>query len=1304
MKNFRIWTSITLIILLVFSLFPGFAGNHSITVDGNPSDWVGSAPTSENSGAYDQGEYIWRDAENDDAGNGSYIYPTGVAYDTFPEDDQVYDLLEWRVTNDLDKVYFLFRVANVTNPWNGPNGFSHQLPIILIDQDRVQGSGRTDVIREANCRVSDNAAWEFAIWASGWHIGAEDAAGNAYEDFSDAVVAGNTSTDCIEMGIPISFLGDPSGETWRFTVILGPEEYQHCRRVDANVSTNCIGGGEGNSTYIGNDPNFLDLAFYNSTEEQEAELGEFSTTGSLVVLNGYKDITFSGQPFGGNISVIGLDALMNDSSDRFATFNVTVSINASDPLSYAVDLSVSQVSPGTGYLGDFNYTFSENGFSLSSGQSKVAVLTLEYLGIISNMCLPSGTHSVQVVAHFTTGSSHKYRGDWGDFDVISPVPPLDGAIRQIDVIFLFHFNQDLVPYGDQANDACYVGLLKTLRKHPNSKFAIHISGTLMEDMQWFNNTALQLVRDGVVDGQFEVIGSTYSQNIMYSTNMTDNDQQIKEHREIIEKIFGVSPKGFWNPERTWNQSFVPLLVDNGYEYTQVEDYILDRSGIAGSRYLVRTTTLNGKQLVIFTDDQTFMGIGDSTIDSGNSGNMISFLQDRYNEDTDDQFAVCYHQDAEATGLWDYEHLEDPHVDWNNLDDILTDLENEPWIKITTYEEFLKNHSSAEDVSPIVDGAATWMGRDDWFDYNANNPGVNAMRALFTQVRNVLMATEQAIQAAKNDGNDTTSAEKLLEHAWTSMIAHQYEFGCYVGHAGHAQMELVRTALVSAEAARYALNPSSTTQITEEDINNDSLIEIVVKNQHNMFVFSRRGGRLIYWFDIDNGEELVGNENFNYYGEGYTDDSTYVPTLKKGDPLWSWLAGNNLIPWDVYKRFMIRRRVLNDFLKINGAYLGGSNFTLVNANYAYSLSGNNITFTYSDDQVNIQKRVTIPSDGKNVDVTYSITYKGGGFANLELEVENGLCPSYEMVMEAGKDILQYWKDGEVISESELPTSGTVGVVNVESGALVSLVLVNFTVAMGGDNGCRYCHNVFAKSLIPKFAMGLNSGEKALITFSLESSRISTDPEFFKGARQESGKIIVEVPTYVRKVTLRYEQDGEVVNETMKYHGAHEVSAPLPQGWYQIFGEDIYGNTKGFVAANGTASFSMLNGALDIYHVHLECDLDIFQGNHLLVVFYSWTGNYRGNATVWSDVSPINLSLSVNVSSPQEEPVMKVELVLTDGGKAVLSLASFMVTRSVLMDRLTQLDKEWLSSSPEERSTIMLEIVEIDGLWPYAPFFL
>jgi len=39
---------------------------HTITVDGNPDDWTGTPPTSNNSYAISDGEYIWKDAINDE--------------------------------------------------------------------------------------------------------------------------------------------------------------------------------------------------------------------------------------------------------------------------------------------------------------------------------------------------------------------------------------------------------------------------------------------------------------------------------------------------------------------------------------------------------------------------------------------------------------------------------------------------------------------------------------------------------------------------------------------------------------------------------------------------------------------------------------------------------------------------------------------------------------------------------------------------------------------------------------------------------------------------------------------------------------------------------------------------------------------------------------------------------------------------------------------------------------------------------------------------------------------------------------
>lgn len=111
------------------------------------------------------------------------------------------------------------------------------------------------------------------------------------------------------------------------------------------------------------------------------------------------------------------------------------------------------------------------------------------------------------------------------------------------------------------------------------------------------------------------------------------------------------------------------------------------------------------------------------IDSGDTSGVMSFLRDLYDADQNDQYAVCYHEDMEATGLWDYEGGNNPQGNFSNLGKLLTAFERDPRIKVTTYSEFLQTHQPVEDVTPVVDGAADWMGRDAWFAEDINGDAV-----------------------------------------------------------------------------------------------------------------------------------------------------------------------------------------------------------------------------------------------------------------------------------------------------------------------------------------------------------------------------------------------------------------------------------------------------------------------------------------------------------------------------------------------------------------------------------------------------
>ena len=652
------------------------------------------------------------------------------------------------------------------------------------------------------------------------------------------------------------------------------------------------------------------------------------------------------------------------------------------------------------------------------------------------------------------------------------------SLRQIDVSLLFHFNQNLVPYGKVANLACYVGLLETLRAHPQSKFCIHISGTLIHDLLWFDDRAIQLIREGVEDGQFEILGSTYSQNVMYSTAAWDNDQEIKTHRALIEKTFGVIPTGFWNPERCWKRDFVPLLADNGYLHTQVEDHILYDSGITTPENRVRITQNEGKQLYIVDDDKEFEAQVNGAINSGSAAGVISYLWNLYQQDSTDDFLVAYFEDAEASGLWQYEGGTDPQEIWDNLDTVLTQLENNDWINLTTIQDFIDNNQISEEITPIVDGQASWMigpaqqmGYEDWFDFNLHHPALNYFRGLFALVRDSIISVQDQISVS---GGDTTAASKLCHQAIRTFVSHQYEFGC-VGNWSiqDGNLNLIRDVLVPLYAAKRALNP--VTEICRTDLNLDSISEVVIAAPKDLWILSPYGGRLLYWFDLEGGEELVGNENFVYYGEDYTNDSKYLPELRGGQDIYTWLSDNYIFPEIFQWRFQIRRRALNDWVLVNGTSMG----ELVHQPYIVNLHDEEVEFVYSGDQISLTKALAPGEDG--LDVRYLFQNKSGGLLSIDLSVESGFCPSYAELMDGGRDCLRYW-DGE--DTTYQVTSSTIGVKNMETGTTVFYLFDSQPTYLRGEE------NVFGLELNPGYQFTVPPDSSHEVDFSLMDSTTPT----------------------------------------------------------------------------------------------------------------------------------------------------------------------------------------------------------------------
>jgi hypothetical protein len=645
--------------------------------------------------------------------------------------------------------------------------------------------------------------------------------------------------------------------------------------------------------------------------------------------------------------------------------------------------------------------------------------------------------------------------------------------RKLDISFLFHANQNLVPYGKVADRVCFRGLLQTLRKHPTQKFQIHFSATTIHDLQWFNDTTLQVLRAGIQDGQFEIFGSTYAQNVMYSTRVDSNDfefndHQIKFQKALIQKVLGVTPKAFWNPERVWTQNFVQLLADNGYQYAPVEDHILQASGKTGPVYQPRTTHYNGRQINVFEDNPQFLGLVDAAINTGAVTPVMDFLHAKYAEDTNDTYIIGYYEDAEATGLWDFEQGVNPETNFDNLDKLLTAIEQDTLISVTTYDDYLASAPPPPELTPIVDGAAAWMGSDAWFTEN-QNPAFQVMRRTFDTLRLYLDSVAQVIGTFPGD---TAAAGTLLHHAWFTLCAHQFEFGCHgsEGDTGHTGLQLARTCAVAATAALYALHP--VTGVFNSDINRDGVNEILMVTPRNLYVFSALGGRLLYWFDLVKGEELVGNENFMAdYIESYVSDNNALPLIRGGIETYPWIGGTTILPEVLQWTFIVRKHALNDLLTVSPA----AAVTLDNTHYGVSVTGSQITFSTTVNGIRL-KKIVMP-DSAGIHVTYRLISALPVQQNVQLEIQNSFCPSLLEVMDNGRKSLAYWSGSDGVTPDV--TTSTTGVINT-----VTLSCPRFDWE-SGFTGLAGKEDVFGLELNPSYYTAIKPGDSVDYSFSLRN---------------------------------------------------------------------------------------------------------------------------------------------------------------------------------------------------------------------------
>ena len=162
------------------------------------------------------------------------------------------------------------------------------------------------------------------------------------------------------------------------------------------------------------------------------------------------------------------------------------------------------------------------------------------------------------------------------------VPPPMHGVR---LILALHNHQPVGNFEgvfEAAYRDSYLPFLEVLEQYPDIPFALHTSGPLLEWLADQHPGYVARVRAMVEAGRVEVLGGGFYEPILTMIPRRDRVGQVRDYSEHLRETFGSPVRGMWMPERVWEQHLASALVEAGIEYTILDDFHFQRTGLAES--------------------------------------------------------------------------------------------------------------------------------------------------------------------------------------------------------------------------------------------------------------------------------------------------------------------------------------------------------------------------------------------------------------------------------------------------------------------------------------------------------------------------------------------------------------------------------------------------------------------------------------------------------------------------------------------------------------------------------------------------
>ncbi len=157
-------------------------------------------------------------------------------------------------------------------------------------------------------------------------------------------------------------------------------------------------------------------------------------------------------------------------------------------------------------------------------------------------------------------------------------------------------------------DKCYLPATRLLtdlvrRSDGRFRFALSLSGTLLEQLEACALDALAAFQEVVSTGAVELLGETYYHSLSALVDPDEFRAQVVRHADAVQRLFGRRPTVFRNTELIYDDAIAPLVRRLGYTGMLVEgaervlgwrsaNYVYEAASAPGLRLLPRNYRLS----------------------------------------------------------------------------------------------------------------------------------------------------------------------------------------------------------------------------------------------------------------------------------------------------------------------------------------------------------------------------------------------------------------------------------------------------------------------------------------------------------------------------------------------------------------------------------------------------------------------------------------------------------------------------------------------------------------------------------------